>query len=331
MQKSLLTSEGLDYYFASYSQVGIHYDMLKDKSRTLSYRNSIINNPGLFKDKIVMDIGCGTGILSMFAAQAGAKKVLAIEMASILNMAKRIVKENGFENTIEFCKGRIEEVKIPVEKVDIIVSEWMGYLLLFEGMFDSVIYARDKYLAKGGMLFPNVEEIYVAGFENYDFAKGMEEYKDCEGINFEEFIDVMYTLPAVEIVEPNQIVTNNSLVIKFDLEKVSVEDLDFSKQFRLKAKKQGVIHGLVLWFDSLFTHGKEVVNLSTSPYSKATHWKQGLFYLKEPVTVNTGDSLDVILTMKKHPENHRNLDIRIDYKYKKGNAEVKHHQFYTFK
>ena len=42
-----------------------------------------------------------------------------------------------------------------MEKVDIIISEWMGYFLLYESMFDSVIYARDKWLAPGGMLMPN--------------------------------------------------------------------------------------------------------------------------------------------------------------------------------
>ncbi len=48
-------------------------------------------------------------------------------------------------------KGKIEEVVLPVEKVDIIVSEWMGYCLLYEAMLDSVIWARDRYLAADGL------------------------------------------------------------------------------------------------------------------------------------------------------------------------------------
>lgn len=65
----------LDGYFSSYSHFGIHEEMLKDKVRTCSYRDAILKNPALFKDKIVLDVGCGTGILSLFAAQAGAKHV----------------------------------------------------------------------------------------------------------------------------------------------------------------------------------------------------------------------------------------------------------------
>ena len=65
-----------DYYFDSYAQISIHEEMIKDSVRTNAYRDAILKNKHLFKDKVVLDVGCGTGILSMFAAQAGAKHVL---------------------------------------------------------------------------------------------------------------------------------------------------------------------------------------------------------------------------------------------------------------
>ena len=61
-------------------------------------------------------------------------------------------------DVITLVKGRLEEAKLPggpERKFDIIVSEWMGYFLLFEGMLDSVLYARDRLLADGGRLLPN--------------------------------------------------------------------------------------------------------------------------------------------------------------------------------
>ena len=73
--------------------------MLKDEVRTLTYRNSMMHNTHLFKDKVVLDVGCGTGILSMFAAKAGARKVIGIDMSSIIDYAKKIVKDNGFEES----------------------------------------------------------------------------------------------------------------------------------------------------------------------------------------------------------------------------------------
>ena len=137
----------------------------------MAYKNAILHNPQLFKDKIVLDIGCGTGVLSIFAAKAGAKHVYGIEMADIFSKAQEIVKVNKLESQITIIKGKIEEIELPVDKVDIIVSEWMGYLLLYEGMFDSVLWARDKYLTKDGMLFPDKAVMYLAGIDDIRYKE----------------------------------------------------------------------------------------------------------------------------------------------------------------
>jgi predicted RNA methylase len=89
-----------DSYFNSYSHFYIHEEMLKDKIRTETYKNAILKNPHLFKDKIVLDLGCGTGILSIFAALAGAKHVYAIEKANIASFCKKIIRNNHLETKI---------------------------------------------------------------------------------------------------------------------------------------------------------------------------------------------------------------------------------------
>ncbi|KAI8885261.1 S-adenosyl-L-methionine-dependent methyltransferase, partial [Backusella circina FSU 941] len=139
-----LTSK--DYYFDSYAHFGIHEEMLKDEVRTISYRDAIYNSAHLFKDKIVLDVGCGTGILSMFAAKAGAKHVYGIDMSNIIHQARVIVNDNNLTDKVTLIQGKMEEVVLPVDKVDIIISEWMGYFLLYESMLDTVLVARDKYL-----------------------------------------------------------------------------------------------------------------------------------------------------------------------------------------
>lgn len=75
--------------------------MLEDEPRTLAYKNAILNNQSYFKDKIVMDVGSGTGILSIFCAQAGAKKVYAVEASNLASLSKEIIRENNLENIIE--------------------------------------------------------------------------------------------------------------------------------------------------------------------------------------------------------------------------------------
>ena len=150
-----LAKQDHDYYFGSYSSYYIHEEMLKDTIRTNAYRRAIEENPQCFKGKVVLDIGCGTGILSIFAARAGAKHVYAIDNAEIALYAREIVNRNNLSSQITVIKGKMEEITLPVKQVDIIISEWMGYFLLYESMLDSVLWARDKYLIKGGLMFPD--------------------------------------------------------------------------------------------------------------------------------------------------------------------------------
>merc|ERR1712114_85302 len=109
MKPEEMTSK--DYYFDSYAHFGIHEEMLKDEVRTLTYRNSMYHNKHLFKDRVVLDVGCGTGILSMFAAKAGAKMVIGVDCSTIVEQAKEIVKENKMDHVITIIRGKVEEVQ----------------------------------------------------------------------------------------------------------------------------------------------------------------------------------------------------------------------------
>ena len=75
---------------------------------------AIEDNASLLKDKIVLDIGCGTGILSIFAARAGAKHVYAVDNAEIAEYAREIIKRNNLETRVTVIKGKIEEIELPV-------------------------------------------------------------------------------------------------------------------------------------------------------------------------------------------------------------------------
>ena len=94
-----------DHYFDSYAHFGIHEEMLKDEVRTLTYHNSMFHNQHLFKDKVVLDVGLGTGILCMFAAKAGACKVIGIECSSISDYAVKIFKANKLDHVVTIIKG----------------------------------------------------------------------------------------------------------------------------------------------------------------------------------------------------------------------------------
>lgn len=104
-----------------------------------------------------------------FAVKAGAKHVIGVDMSSIIEKAREIVAANGMSSKITLLQGKMEEVPLPYPKVDIIISEWMGYFLLYESMLDTVLYARDHYLVPGGKIFPDRATMYVAGIEDGEY------------------------------------------------------------------------------------------------------------------------------------------------------------------
>jgi protein arginine N-methyltransferase 1 len=203
--------------------------MLKDVVRTRAYQRAIEENPNDFKDKIVLDIGCGTGILSMFAARAGAKHVYAIENAEIALFAREIIKRNGFEDKITVIKGKMEEITMPVPKVDIIISEWMGYFLLYESMLDSVLWARDKYLVKGGKMLPDKIHMYLAAVEDGEFKQRKRSFwDDVYGVDMSCLAPTVMREPLVDTVNSNAIISTAQKILELDLCTMKPADVEFT-------------------------------------------------------------------------------------------------------
>ncbi|KAG1346685.1 Protein arginine N-methyltransferase 1.1 [Cocos nucifera] len=306
-----------DYYFDSYSHFGIHevstshstlrgsielgmlqvtvfilQEMLKDVVRTKTYQNVIYQNTFLFKNKVVLDVGAGTGILSLFCAKAGAKHVYAIECSLMADMAKEIVQANGFSNVVTVLKGKVEEIELPVTHVDVIISEWMGYFLLFENMLNTVLYARDKWLINDGIVLPDKASLYLTAIEDAEYKEDkIEFWNNVYGFDMSCIKKQAMMEPLVDTVDQNQIVTNCQLLKTMDISKMAPGDASFTAPFKLVAQRNDYIHALVAYFDVSFTKCHKMMGFSTGPRSKATHWKQTVLYLEDVLTVCEGEAL----------------------------------------
>ncbi|CAK6449280.1 unnamed protein product [Pipistrellus nathusii] len=300
-------------YFSSYGHYGIHEEMLKDKIRTESYRDFIYQNPHIFKDKVVLDVGCGTGILSMFAAKAGAKKVLGVDQSEILYQAMDIIRLNKLEDTIILIKGKIEEVHLPVEKVDVIISEWMGYFLLFESMLDSVLYAKNKYLTKGGSVYPDICTISLLAVSDVNkHADRIAFWDDVYGFNMSCMKKAVIPEAVVEVLDPKTLISDSCSIKHIDCHKTSVSDLEFSSDFTLKITKTSLCTAIAGYFDIYFEKNchKRVV-FSTGPQSTETHWKQTIFLLEKPFSVKAGESLKGKISVQKNKKDPRSLIVTL--------------------
>lgn len=204
-------------YFSAYGELHHQKDMLTDTHRMDAYFTAIFANAkAAFEGKIVMDVGTGSGILATWAAKAGAKKVYAIEYTDMAHNARKLVEANGVSDIVTVIQGTVEGVKLPFEEdgllsgenaservVDVIISEWMGYMLIRESMLDSVLVARDRYLKKDtGLMFPSHATIFVAPFgqekrrlENiWDYDNAMDDWHEFVDSTEENYGGVDYSV-----------------------------------------------------------------------------------------------------------------------------------------
>ncbi|GBO28507.1 putative protein arginine N-methyltransferase 6.1, partial [Araneus ventricosus] len=114
------------------------------------------------------------------AAVQKIEELYAVEASGIAREAQKVVASNGYANKITVIEDKIEDAKLP-EKVDIIVSEWMGYMLMYESMLPSFLFARDKWLKKDGHLFPDEVKIYIAPIQDpQEYEYSVEFWKKVE-------------------------------------------------------------------------------------------------------------------------------------------------------
>ncbi|RNA20770.1 arginine N-methyltransferase 1 isoform X2 [Brachionus plicatilis] len=323
-----------DYYFDSYAHFGIHEEMLKDEVRTITYRNSMCHNSHLFKGKVVLDIGCGTGILCMFAAKAGARKVIGIECSSIIEHAEKIVKENGFENTISLVRGKVEDVTLPegIEKVDIIISEWMGYCLFYESMLQTVLYARDKWLTEDGLMFPDKASLHIVAIEDRDYKQEkVEWWSNVYGFKMNSIKENALHEPLVDVVDSKQVVTNSALLKEVDIRKMQIKDLTFNAPFHLQVQRKDYVHAFVTYFNIEFSACHKKVGFSTSPNSPYTHWKQTVFYFNQELTVSKNEEIFGVFKCTPNARNIRDLDFEIEFEFNGQISQAKESNKYKMR
>ncbi|XP_071760631.1 protein arginine N-methyltransferase 2 [Centroberyx gerrardi] len=310
-------------YFGSYGTLRLHLEMLSDRSRTEAYRQVILNNSSSLRDKVLMDLGCGTGIISLFCARLAQPSVVyAVEASSMADYTRQLVKQNGCEAVVTVLQGRAEELDLP-DKVDVLVSEWMGNCLLFEFMVESVLLARDRWLREGGVMWPSSAALTLVPCQAHSYyAEKMAFWERPYGLDFTPLQPLaqqeFFTKPKFShMIQPDDCLSAPCDVISLDMYTLQVKDLEEIKgQFQFHVEKSGSFHGFTAWFtvhfESLETGGA-TVELNTGPNSEPTHWKQTLFMLDRPVSVRAGDSISGTVLLSRNPVWRRHMTVTLQW------------------
>jgi protein arginine N-methyltransferase 1 len=308
-------------------------DMLQDRGRMDAYRNSILRNAMCFKDKVVLDVGTGSGVLAMWAAMAGAKRVYAVEATSMAQHARRLVQQNGLSSVVTVLEGYMEKQTLP-EKVDVILSEWMGYFLLRESMVDSVIAARDLWLKPGGAMYPSHAVLRMAPLCSNLYANRLAELESemgswshfgewmsqGNGVNVAGLTEFFvreqqeYLLQASAYVQLNndEVLGPTFDILEMNLSSCSVADIaTIDCPFRTAIEVEGQFNAFGGWFDTDFNGSADEptpnpVTLTTRPES-TTHWAQQVFLVHPAPQVQAGDVIEGVVKLARQKVNHRLL------------------------
>lgn len=258
-------------YFSYYASLAEQQNMLQDRVRTGTYFTAILEHRAAFEGAIVMDVGAGSGVLSCFAALAGARRVYAVEASDMADHCARLVASDArLRDVVKVIKGRVEseatrrEILEDLSKglskspltdsrvFDVLVSEPMGTMLLNERMIESFLIARDVFLKpRGGAMFPRAARMHCAPYEDAALRDEIENKaafwtcassKDFYGIDVSVLGDAarkaVFAQPVVDAFDP-AILLAPPATFEFDFEssrETSIEETRASGAFALAAE-----------------------------------------------------------------------------------------------
>ena len=301
----------------NYSALTGQESMLSDAIRCRAFQEAIeaAVTPGC----TVLDIGAGTGILSMFAVQAGAAKVYAVEQTRIAEVAKLIIEENSMSDCIEVIQGDITAVDLP-EKVDVIISEWLGSYAFDENLLPIVIDARDRFLKPGGKMVPESVTVWMApAFDEYlqqdlDFWRS-----DPYGINL-EFVSRSAACRMDCFrngIKEKHLLCKPQLMWDIDCLTCSKEEVNapFHFKSRFAVEQDGEFNVVTAWFRANLSDG---IMLCNGPSDPDTHWGRQIFPVGKNIFIEKGSVVDVDFTHEPHDkgESHSTWSVKTgDYDF----------------
>ncbi|KAG2482538.1 hypothetical protein HYH03_018529 [Edaphochlamys debaryana] len=286
-----------DMYFHYYGMLQHQQNMLQDYTRTGTYYQAICGNPDDFRGHTVLDVGAGSGILSLFAAQAGARQVYAVEASGMARFARLLADSNpGLGSRITVINAKVEELRLP-EKVDVLVSEPMGTLLVNERMLESYLYARDAFLKPGGKMFPQLGRIHAALFSDevlyQEIATKSSFWLQPQfyGVDVTALhgaaTEGYFGQVVVDAFDPSLLASSCATKpLDFgSIPEAELLDIDMPLQLVTGPLAPISIHGLACWFDVFFAGANVPVWLTTAPGMPTTHWFQLRCVLQQPLIV----------------------------------------------
>src|SRR5215204_150904 len=266
--------------------------MLADAPRMDAYASALRHT--VKPDSVVMDLGSGPGVFALLACKLGARRVYSVEPESVISLAREAAAANGFADRIEFFENLSTDITLP-EPASIIVSDLRGVLPWFQQHIPAIMDARARLLARGGVLVPRRDILWAAVVEAPD------RYEEIIGPWKDSKFDLDLTAATRFVtntwrktrIKPEQLLAEPVCWITIDY--YEVDSADISAEISWRAARQGVAHGVAVWFDSDLAGG---IGFSNHPSAPELIYGNAFFPFSNPVEVTEGERIELRLAAR---------------------------------
>jgi len=263
--------------------------MMADRLRTEPYLEALRRT--VREGHVVVDIGTGTGVHALLACKLGARRVYAIEPSDAVEVARALAESNGFADRMECIQAMSTDVTLP-EQADVIVSDLRGAVPLFDGHIESIVDARRRLLAPGGVLIPQQDVLRVAGAEAAPVHHGIADIWDHNPLALDMGPAKELTMNQVHwaSLQEEQLLTDAATWATVDY--TAVEREHVGGKVVMGVRRSGVGHGLAHWFDAVLVEG---VGFSVGPGQPDNVYGRPFLPWPRPVALAVGDEVHVEL------------------------------------
>jgi SAM-dependent methyltransferase len=284
----------------SYARPKTHIEMLNDRGRVTHYLRAIRQT--VRQDDLVLDIGTGTGLLAVAAAQAGARHVYAIESSAIAKSAEAVFRANDVADRITLIEGYSTQISLP-ERANVLVSELIGNDPLAEAILEVTRDAKERLLTEDARLVPNRLKVFglpvtlpTVELNKRTFqAESVAAWRNWYGIDFSPLAQVGRTVPQSFPFNPalarHWKILGDPLLLT-DLDFATLPAVAIDTKATMTTKVSGQLDAILLFFELELASG---INHSTHPacVRDDNHWQSPLWILPEPLPVKRGDRLQL--------------------------------------
>lgn len=269
----------------------LYQQMLEDEVRMRCWKKAI--RSVVRPDDVVVDIGSAMGTFSLFAAQAGARKVYGIEAERIVDVSLEAAARAGLDDRVRFLEGYSTEVKIP-ERADVLIFEDFTSVFLHSSVGTIIRDGRKRFLKRGGTVIPQSADIGMAPFEDAALYASIDAFGDgasnLYGFDLTAMREMAVNSVTFHVFQPGELLAKPASVRHYDLR--IEEQFDFEVRHRFAAKRNGTLHGIAFWFNAQLAPG---IRLYNAPGRPATIWQQGVLPVEFPTRVRAGERIDVAI------------------------------------